>query len=81
MNLLNHWEQLLTNHLLLALGSEGGQLVDTINLILEIPDSFVGLGLILNYQVLQLLYLLLCSSADLFNLGLQLIFQGGREGG
>ena len=36
--------------------------------------------LILNNQFLQFFYLLLCTLADLVNLGLQLILQGGREG-
>ena len=36
--------------------------------------------LILNNQFLQFFYLRLCTLADLVNLGLQLILQGGREG-
>ena len=36
--------------------------------------------LILNNQFLQFFYLRLCTLADIFNLGLQLILQGGREG-
>ena len=62
------------------MGFNGGQLVNQINLVAKITDSFVGLGLVLHNKVLQFFDLLLCTIPDLFNLCLQLVLQGGREG-
>ena len=82
VDLLDQWEQFLTQHLLLVLGREGGQDLDT-----EFVDSFIGLGLILSDLVPQFFDLLLGTNPDLVYLGLeiadfglQVFFQGGREG-
>ena len=65
VDLLDQGEQFLTQHLLLVLGREGGQLGNPVNFVEKSVDSFIGLSLVLSDLDLQFLYLLLGTNPDI----------------